>query len=265
MKIALIGAGNVASTLGNTLKRKNTDIVYVWSHTEEHAYALAKDIGCPYGTDLTKVPTNVDVYLICVKDDALPAVSSQLPDSPNILYVHTAGNQSLQLLESPQRHLWGVLYPLQTFNKERKDADLSHTPLFLEANNEESMEKVKYLAGLVSDNIFLLSTEKRKYLHLAGVFSNNFTNYLHILSEELLQEIDVPFSVMLPIIEEQTRKLHDLNPIQAQTGPARRGDISIVEEEGQLLCDPIKKNIYNILSENILDKFYPRGTNNNNK
>lgn len=257
MKIALIGAGNVASALGCSLKRKGEDVVFVWSYTQAHARELAELLGCSWGTDLRDVPAEADVFLISVKDDVLPVVSAGLPDSPHALYVHTTGNQPLELLEASKRQFWGVMYPLQTFNKERKDADLSHIPLFLEANNKESMEKLSVLASIFSDRIYHLITEKRKILHLAGVFSNNFTNYLHILSEELLDEIGIPFDVMLPIIDEQTRKLHELSPQKAQTGPARRGDISMVEKEGLLLHDREKADIYNELSGDILKRFHP--------
>ena len=53
-------------------------------------------------------------------------------------------------------------------------------------------------------------------------------------------------------IEETIKKLNDLSPIEAQTGPAIRWDENIMMKHKELLSeDPVLQNIYDIFSKNI--------------
>ena len=96
-------------------------------------------------------------------------------------------------------------------------------------------------------------SEQRKYLHLAAVFCCNFANHCYALSEKLLKENGgLPFDVMLPLIDETARKVHELSPQKAQTGPAVRWDTNVMEKQLQLLKDkPELQDIYNVLSKSI--------------
>ena len=69
-----------------------------------------------------------------------------------------------------------------------------------------------------------------------------------------MEKHNIPFSVMLPLIDETTRKIHTIPPKDAQTGPAVRYDenvmnrhIAILQEEGEERM----ADIYKMLSESI--------------
>ena len=47
---------------------------------------------------------------------------------------------------------------------------------------------------------------------------------MYALAAELLKKYNLPFDAMLPLIDETARKVHELEPKQAQTGPAVRYD-----------------------------------------
>ena len=72
--------------------------------------------------------------------------------------------------------------------------------------------------------VYDADSEQRKSLHLAAVFTCNFTNHMYALAAELLKKYNLPFDVMLPLIDETARKVHELEPKTAQTGPAIRYD-----------------------------------------
>ena len=127
IKIALIGAGNVASVLAPVLQKAGYSIIHVWSRHKEHAQVLAQQLHTCYSHNIKDVPQNADVYLIAVKDDSLADIARQLPHSHTALYLHTAGNQSISVLKSTDRRYWGVLYPLQTFTKDTPPAHLQQT------------------------------------------------------------------------------------------------------------------------------------------
>ncbi len=71
------------------------------------------------------------------------------------------------------------------------------------------------------------------------------------ITEELLSQHDIPFDVMLPIIDETARKVHSLSPAQAQTGPAVRWNQGVMEAQLALLEREDLKQLYQIISKSI--------------
>lgn len=252
MKVVLIGAGNLATNLGKALFRAGHEIVQVYSRTEASASALAEVLKCAYTTDLAEVVRQADVFIISVKDSVLPSVAaSLLQEREGQLFVHTAGSIPMDVLPSERR---GVFYPMQTFSKS-KEVDFSVIPCFVEAESEMDKQLLKELVKTVSDTMYELDSENRKYLHLAAVFCSNFANHCFSLGAKLLKEHgDIPFSVMLPLIDETAAKLYSMSPRDAQTGPAVRWDTNVMAKQMQLLSDtPDIQKIYELLSKSIHD------------
>lgn len=250
MKIVLIGAGNLATNLGKALKGAGHEIVQVWSRTEESAAALAEVLQCPYTTVLADVAEGGDIYIISIKDSALADVAERLADGhPDSFIVHTAGSMPMEVIPSRRR---GVFYPMQTFSKQR-EVDFHGIPCFVEVSQEDDCQMLMQLTASVSDKVYELSSDNRKYLHLAAVFCCNFANRCFAIGEELLKEYGgVPFSVMLPLIDETARKVHSLSPREAQTGPAVRWDTNVIDKQMALLSSaPELKDIYERLSKSI--------------
>lgn len=233
MKIVLIGRGRLATNLQRALLEAGHEVVSINSRT------------------LDGLPLTADVFVIAVKDSALSdVICNATKGRENQLFVHTAGSMPLSLFE---RHTtcYGVFYPMQTFSKERQ-TDFADIPIFLEANGPEALTTLNALAESISRSVYNLSTEDRKYLHLAAVFACNFVNHCYDMAATVLEQHGLPFSVMLPLIDETARKVHELHPRRAQTGPAVRYDENVIRMQTGLLTEiPELQRIYLQLSENI--------------
>ena len=69
---------------------------------------------------------------------------------------------------------------------------------------------------------------------------------------QLLKKYNLPFDAMLPLIDETARKVHELEPKQAQTGPAVRYDENVINKHLEMLADePEMRELYQLVSENI--------------
>ncbi|NDV96509.1 DUF2520 domain-containing protein [Dysgonomonas sp. 521] len=248
MKVVFIGAGNVATQLANVLYDKSFDIIQVYSRTIESASALAREVQAVAVTDIASVISDADLYIFSVKDSVLAELISRLP-SNNGLWIHTAGSMPMDIFEGYQSR-YGVLYPFQTFSKERS-IDWSTVPFFIEASDAGSLQLLKAIASQLSGKVTELSTEDRKYLHLTGVFACNFTNHMYVLSKQILEKINLPFDVALPLIGETADKVHSLSPEKAQTGPAVRYDENVISKHLSLIEDEKIKQIYKLISEDI--------------
>ena len=74
-----------------------------------------------------------------------------------------------------------------------------------------------------------MDSEQRKYLHLAAVYVNNFVNQLYQTAYEILEDREIPFDLLQPLILETAQKVIDQKPADVQTGPAKRGDEGIMQ------------------------------------
>ena len=250
MKIVIIGAGNVGAQLGRAFRDKNIPVVQVYSRTLSAAEALGKELQTDYTNQLQQITREADLYIFSVTDTALPALLKSFPATGG-LWVHTAGSLPMAVFEESAATRYGVFYPLQTFSKNRK-VSFEHIPVFIEANHPNDQQLLEQLALSLSNQAIPLSSEKRKYLHLAAVFASNFTNHLYAVAAQILESRDIDWKVLLPLIEETAAKVQELSPGEAQTGPAVRNDIPVIERHLEMLEDtPGKQVIYRILSRDI--------------
>lgn len=251
MKIILIGAGNLATNLGKALLTAGHDILQVYSRTQESASTLATIAGGAPVTDITKLRNDADLYIVSVKDsvmaDLIPALCKGRETK---VFVHTAGSMPMSIFEGMALH-YGVLYPMQTFSKDR-DVNFAEIPCFVEANDSYTQQILEEIAHDLSDHVYQMDSNDRKYLHLAAVFACNFTNHCYAVSHDILSKHGIPFEVMLPLIDETARKVHTLSPEKAQTGPAVRYDENVIRNQSALLKDTLfLKDIYERMSVSI--------------
>jgi len=229
VKVVLIGRGRLATNLLAALQQAGHEVVSINSRT------------------LEGLPLEADAFIVAVKDSALEEVIRRATKGrEQQLFLHTAGSMPMSLFEGHTGR-YGVFYPMQTFSKERL-VDFAEIPVFIEGADPA----IRPLAESISRRVYELSTEARKYLHLSAVFACNFVNHCYALSAELLEQHGLPFDVMLPLIDETARKVHELHPHDAQTGPAVRYDENVIRMQSALLADnPELQQIYELLSLDI--------------
>lgn len=249
MKVVFIGSGNVATHLSAAMQKAGYTIEQVYSRNGTNARILADRLHCARTAKTGEIISTADLYVFAVKDDALPDLVAQIPVS-NGLRIHTAGSVPMDVFKGCAAH-YGVLYPLQTFSKNR-DTDFRRVPCLIEAHLPEDEVRLYEIAGRLSDNVQTLSSEKRKRVHLAAVFACNFTNHMYALAGRLVREQGLPADILLPLIDETAAKIHALSPSGAQTGPAVRGDRQVLDRHLALLSgDPAMREVYQLISNHI--------------
>jgi len=249
----MIGSGNVATHLAHALDRAGYVVTSVFSRKLEHARLLASSLSQAIATNDFDTLPMTQTYVFCVKDDAIDELAKRLAKrTPNreCLVVHTAGSVPLTTIGDLFENA-AVLYPMQTFSRTR-NVDFSKIPLFVEGSNEHSLQLVTQMAAKLSNTVTPLDSQRRRTLHLASVFACNFTNHCYALADEILQEAGIDPKCLLPLIDETAKKVHDLSPIDAQTGPAARWDETVMARQIQLLGENQEAiAIYKTMSQSI--------------
>lgn len=252
MKIVLLGSGNVANHLGNLLYNSGQNIIEVYNKFDESGNSLAKKLNADFINNISEINKNADLYIISVVDDFLDELVSKL-DLKNGIVVHTSGTKSIDCLNKFTNY--GVLYPLQTFSKD-KALNYSDIPFLIEANTDNNFNFLKDFCKIFSHKIFEIDSEKRRIVHVSAVFACNFTNYMFAISEDILKQNNISFDILKPLITETVNKALENGAAKSQTGPAKRKDLNLINEHLKLLeTNKDYQEIYRLLSENIIKDF----------
>lgn len=265
MKISIIGAGNVAWHLAHTLEEVGYKIEEIWSRDFKNAKKMAEEMyDATAKEELNFVDSEAKLFIIAVADDAIEEVVKQLVLPEDSIVVHTSGTKSLAEFEqwlnvySDVKVKAGVLYPLQTFTKNLKIDFEKQVPVCVEAEEPEIENLLIKIAQDLSETAYVVNSRERRTLHLAAVMACNFSNHLWAIAKEILEDDDLDFSMIKPLIKETVRKaMFTGEPTSVQTGPAKRGDYDTIEKHKIILKnkDEHTKKIYKELTESILEKY----------
>ena len=248
-KVVILGAGNLATQLSLALHENGIEILQVYSRTIESAGALALKVNASFTNSIKDIKREADLFIFALSDKALQPILDKL-SIPVGKVVHTAGSIPVGVFENYAEN-YGVFYPLQTFSKNRK-VDFQEIPICIESNNIQLQEDLIVLAKRISGTVHLITSEQRKQLHLAAVFTCNFANHMYSIGQELLAEKEVDFELLKPLIAETAHKVLQLDPVLAQTGPAIRFDEEIMSSHEKALKNtPDFQKMYRFVSESI--------------
>ena len=113
---------------------------------------------------------------------------------------------------------YGVFYPLQSFSKSRK-VNFNQIPICIYAPDKKDERRLQKLGKVISKKVAIINDKERAVLHVGAVFVNNFSNLLYHTAETILEEENINFDLLLPLIKETAAKVQKHSPITMQTGP----------------------------------------------
>ncbi|GHV42819.1 hypothetical protein FACS1894180_0220 [Bacteroidia bacterium] len=223
-KLSILGRGNVATALNQAFVAADYEVVQIWHRG--------------------KVILPADLYFVCVPDNAIAEVVDLLPE--NAAWAHCAANFDEKIFPHKQK---AIFYPFMTFSK-GFEPDWKKIPITIESDNSDFQQHLCKIAGDISDFVNLYTRKQLESLHLSAVFSCNFTNYLWIVAEDILQQQNIDFDAVKPLIHQCLKKIERQSPKDSQTGPAVRNDVAVIKK--QLSLTPEKyREIYRLLSDEI--------------
>lgn len=255
MNVSFIGSGNLAWHLAPALDNLGYVVKEVYSRNARHAAALSERLyqaEVKKTLDFSSSPSRI--FMIAVHDDAISGIAREIVLPDDSILVHTSGSQPLSLLEFAATERIGVFYPLQTFTKTSKVV-FNDVPIFVECSEESAERILLTMARALSKQVRKISSEERKAMHIAAVFASNFSNHMMTISRELMEENKLDFAWLKSLILETLNKALTIGPAQAQTGPAKRGDLQILDEHMAFLQNNKDlAKLYELISQHIIDK-----------
>lgn len=250
--ITLLGSGNVATWIAQRLQGNSCfPITQVYSRNLEHAQKLADLLNAEAIDDIQRLNLDNQIFIFALADKAYDSLLPKLPFRLPSAFL-TSGTVSCQCLKDYADH-YGVIYPLQTFSKSQDMSDLE-VPLCLESDFVGDKKTLMWdLARELSLTCYEVSETQRARMHVAAVFACNFSNAMYNIAYKLLEEKGLPFEILLPVLRQTVRKVGEMTPAEAQTGPAVRGDLNVMRAQIETLKDEKLQEVYRLMSELIRD------------
>lgn len=255
--VSFIGSGNLAWHLAPALDNMGYVVREVYSQNPNHAEALTERLyQAEVKATLDFSTSDSKVFIMAVRDDAISDIAREIILPEDAILVHTSGSQPITELQFAATQNLGVFYPLQTFSKSKK-VDFKEVPIFIESYTEEAEKTLMQIANSISKEVRKIGSEERKALHVAAVFASNFSNHMLTIAKEIMQQNSLNYEWLKPLINETINKSMYLGPDQAQTGPAKRADLDILDNHLEFLKEqqPIAE-IYKVISQHIIDTHY---------
>jgi predicted short-subunit dehydrogenase-like oxidoreductase (DUF2520 family) len=256
LQVSFIGSGNLAWHLAPALDNTDFPVREVYSRNPAHAAALVERL---YEADvkasLDFSTSTSTIFIIATADEAIEEVVQEIILPDDAVLIHTSGSQPLTILGYAATQNLGVFYPLQTFSKDKK-IEFKDIPIFIEHGSQTAENVLRAMANELSKQVIPLNSFERKALHVAAVFASNFTNHMLLVAQDIMKENSLVYDWLKPLIAEMITKILSIGPENAQTGPARRGDLEILDKHLEFLQDNLPAaELYKVISQHIIDRY----------
>lgn len=262
----LIGCGRVGQTLGRLLsQRVQLQNLYALSTASRQTAVDFMGGGTPNANLSDMQPA--DIWLLAVPDSQIGPVALQLaglmrdpkrgqaPTTPPIVF-HCSGFLSSAVLSPLSALGWAAasLHPVLSFaSPALAMGQFAGTPCALEGS-PAALGTLKPLFEALKARCFEIQPDQKALYHAAAVFSNNFTVVLQGVAQAAWQSAGVPAEWVKPLtqalLQSAVNNVLALGPQAALTGPAARGDLAVLAQQGQVVqnWDALSGEAYKIMS-----------------
>lgn len=254
--VVVIGSGKLAGHLVPYLHSAGIRILQILGRTAASAKQLADSVGAQHIQNWEQIDASAECGLLLVNDDAIGSVSEKLRHvlSNQCLMIHCSGSQGPDVISSFFKHR-AVLWPLMSFSPGVL-IPWGLVPFFVQGD-QYAAEVILHTTQQLGLKTYLADQKTMSSIHLAAVFSNNFSNFNLIIANMILKKTGIPLEVLQPIMMQMVQKAFEAGPEYTQTGPARRGDRQIVQRQHTFLETELPEvaDLYQKISESIIQHF----------
>jgi predicted short-subunit dehydrogenase-like oxidoreductase (DUF2520 family) len=259
--VGIVGPGRAGLGLGLALARAGHAVRVHGRHAKAvpPPLTLTTGIAPPWVAD-------VEVVLLAVRDDAIPAAAGALRATNALTKRHTVlhvsgvlDRSALEVLE-PTGAALGSLHPLQALSDPTTSPDRLRGAVAAVEGDPRALECATALARSVGLIPFTLPPGAKGRYHAGAVMASNYLVVLAALAERLFAAAGMPEEVRLgglaALMDGTLANVRTEGPLQALTGPVVRGDTETIRRHLKLLS-PSDAALYRALGRGALDLANP--------
>ena len=239
VRIGLIGAGKVGTTLGKYLSERGVTISGYYSRTVESAAKAAEFTGTKVFKDLDALTEASDTLFITTPDGEIGKVWDCIAGkklSGKFVY-HFSGSLSSQVFSGIENTgaAGASVHPMYAFGDKFTSYQKFHTAFFVAEGQESAVQAFSELFGeRLGHRILRLHAEDKMKYHAAAALASNAMLALFYQSQKLLAECGFSEKesreLFTPLVKNNVSAMLEKGAIPAMTGPVERNDVETVEE-----------------------------------
>ena len=261
MRIGIIGAGKVGTTLGKYLSIHGKNVTGFYSRTHESADEAATFAETETYSSLCKLVEKSDVIFITTPDGVIHQVWGDLlhQDISNRIICHFSGSLSSHVFSGREEAgASGIsMHPMYAFSDKFHSYEQFHTAYLTLEGDPEAVAVMKPMWEAIGHHVLTLKAEdKIKYHAAAAMASNEMLGLLQasldILSECGFSEKD-SMALLTPLVQGNIASMLEKGCVNALTGPVERGDAQTVRKHLQALEGSKAGKIYQSLGSTMVE------------
>lgn len=261
MRIGIIGAGKVGTTLGKYLSIHGKNVTGFYSRTHESADEAATFAETETYSSLCKLVEKNDVIFITTPDGVIHQVWGELlhQDISNRIICHFSGSLSSHVFSGREEAgASGIsMHPMYAFSDKFHSYEQFHTAYLTLEGDPEAVAVMKPMWEAIGHHVLTLKAEDKIKYHAAAAMASNemlglMQASLDILSECGFSEKD-SMALLTPLVQGNIASMLKKGCVNALTGPVERGDAQTVRKHLQALEGSKAGKIYQSLGSTMVE------------
>ena len=261
MRIGIIGAGKVGTTLGKYLSIHGKNVTGFYSRTHESADEAATFAETETYSSLCKLVEKSDVIFITTPDGVIHQVWGDLlhQDISNRIICHFSGSLSSHVFSGREEAgASGIsMHPMYAFSDKFHSYEQFHTAYLTLEGDPEAVAVMKPMWEANGHHVLTLKAEDKIKYHAAAAMASNemlglMQASLDILSECGFSEKD-SMALLTPLVQGNIASMLEKGCVNALTGPVERGDAQTVRKHLQALEGSKAGKIYQSLGSTMVE------------
>jgi predicted short-subunit dehydrogenase-like oxidoreductase (DUF2520 family) len=254
-RIAIVGAGNLASALAASLHGAGYSIEQIISRSRaqslQRARRLAREVGASAVT-IGRAQIRADVIWLCVPDGEIASAAASLTkaaDWKGKVALHSSGALTTDELAALRGRGAAVasVHPLMTFVCGSRPS-LAGVPFAIEGG-PKAVRVARAIVRELCGQPFTIRKEQKEAYHAWGMFASPLLTALLAATERVARAAGVHRKAarerMLPILKQTLANYSRLGAPKSFSGPVSRGDLATVEKHLKILLKiPGARDVY---------------------
>jgi predicted short-subunit dehydrogenase-like oxidoreductase (DUF2520 family) len=261
--IAIVGAGNLASTLALSLRAAGYKIDQIISRSQaasvKRARRLAREVGASTVT-ADRAQIRAEIVWLCVPDGAIAGAAQSLlaaAEWKGKVVLHSSGALTSDELDGLRQRGADVasVHPLMTFVRESRPS-LLEVPFAVEGD-QRAVRAARTVVRDLRGHAFNIRKREKEMYHAWGMFVSPLLAALLAAGENVAAAAGVNRKAakerMLPILRQTLANYARLGAPASFSGPIARGDVNTVRKHLKVLRSvPGAREIYRALAHTAL-------------
>lgn len=250
LKICIIGAGRVGTTIASVLAERNLPDLTVDSISSRSDKSLkrARNIlgdlaeNIYFTKDSLEAAKRSNCILISTPDDSISGVcrfifGENKLAGENYIVIHFSGSKSLEVLTDAKKTgaSTASIHPIKSFASIKEAIKtISGTVFGLTYSNEKAKHAASRIIESLGGSVIKVEDKTKPLYHAAACVASNYLvsliNYALLIHKRIGIDTDKSIKGLMNLVEGTVENIKKMGTKKSLTGPIARGDIGTIKE-----------------------------------